>query len=158
MRRITSLAIALTAAVSAFGCGNDRDDREYFQAVLSGAEEVPARATAANGIATFYLEGDAIRYSLTFDDIQNVTAAHIHTAAAGVNGPVRAFLFAAPTGTTVSTGDQRILNQGAIVRDSVTGITWDEFLAALRSGGAYVNVHTTQFPGGEMRGQIRRID
>jgi hypothetical protein len=38
---------------------------------------------------------------------------------------------------------------------AVTGVSYEELLNAMRSGNAYVNVHTTTYPGGEIRGIVR---
>jgi hypothetical protein len=45
--------------------------------------------------------------------------------------------------------------QATVDASLVNGISYDELLNAMRTGNAYVNVHTAQFPSGEMRGQIR---
>jgi hypothetical protein len=56
----------------------------------------------------------------------------------------------------VSTSDKRILAEGTFTAADVSGISYADLLAAIRAGNAYVNVHTTLFPGGEIRGQLAR--
>jgi hypothetical protein len=160
MRRFAWMGVVALAGLASVSCNDALEDKEVFVATLSGAEEVPARSTAANGSAQFIVEGDSITYSLEIDDISSVTAAHIHAApgAPGVNGPVRLFLYPVRQGDPapqVTTGDRMILAQATVPSSNVNGITFQELLEAMRTGNAYVNVHTTTFPGGEMRGTIR---
>ena len=49
------------------------------------------------------------------------------------------------------------LVEGSFTAADVTGISFEELLAEMQAGTAYVNVHTTQFPGGEMRGQTQLV-
>jgi hypothetical protein len=138
---------------------------QNFVAPLSGGEEVPSVDTNARGVATLKLSksGTELGYKLIVANIQNVTQAHIHCGAAGVNGPVIAFLFGFnPAGVTVN-GE---LAEGTITAANVIprpdseacpgGVAnFDELLAKMSSGDAYVNVHTIANPGGEIRGQIK---
>lgn len=137
---------------------------------LSGDNEVPARETEATGVAIFHLskDGQSIEYKLIVDDIQNVVASHIHLEAAGNNGPVVLFLYGpAPAGGGPIEG---VIAEG--VKDAsnligpLAGQPLSALIDAMRSGGAYVNVHTNDgvgsintgpgdFPGGEIRGQVR---
>jgi hypothetical protein len=141
---------------------------QNFGARLSGSEEVPKRATDATGSATFQLndDGTQLAYTVTVANIENVSAAHIHCAPKGVNGPVGVTLFmGAPGGGPVS----GTLAKGTITApDPENGCGWADLaavVAAMSSGNAYVNVHTNDgveptntgpgdFPGGEIRGQI----
>jgi hypothetical protein len=152
MRR-NALTIGLLALALAFpGCDDDDDDTEAFTAGLSGANEVPARTTSASGMATFSFTGETVTYTLEVENIQNVTMAHIHSGAAGVNGPIRVFLFRGATPTSV--GTRATLSSGSFTEADLTGVTFGGLLEEMRAGTAYVNVHTTQFPGGEIRGQV----
>ncbi|HET9232726.1 MAG TPA: CHRD domain-containing protein [Candidatus Eisenbacteria bacterium] len=143
---------------------------DYVAAPLSGGEEVPSNDSKARGNATFDLsdDGTAIEYKLIVANIDNVVASHIHVGPLGVNGPVVAFLFgpAAPGGGA-SNG---VIASGTITAANLvgplTGHPLSDLVAAMQSGGAYVNVHTNDgvaptntgpgdFPGGEIRAQIR---
>jgi len=160
MRRFAWMGLVALAGLGGVACNDSLEGKEVFVANLSGGEEVPARATAANGTAQFVVEGNQITYAIEVDDITAIRAAHIHAApgAPGVNGPVRLTLYPAPPSTSapeVSVSSKTILVQATVDSSSVTGITYAELLSAMRSGNSYVNVHTTQFPGGEIRGTIR---
>lgn len=159
MRRY-AWAIVAAAVLSGVSCNDALEDREVFEAILSGAEEVPPRPTAANGRAQIYVDGDLISYAIEVDDITSITAAHIHSGAPGVNGSIRLFLYPIVQGTTVpqvTTTDKGILVEATVPSSNVSGVTYQELLNQMRNNGAYVNVHSVQFPGGEMRGTIRPL-
>jgi hypothetical protein len=128
---------------------------------LSGDEEVPARDTQAQGQAIFQVnsEGTAISYKLNVANIENVTQAHIHLAPAGTNGGIVAWLYpSAPPSQLIPGRTQGTLGEGEITAASLVGSLagkpLSDLLAAIADGRAYVNVHTLQFPPGEIRGQI----
>lgn len=135
---------------------------EAFSARLSGAEEVPAVDTRARGTAVFVLarDGQSLDYRLNVAGIDDVMMAHIHLAPAGVNGGVVVWLYpSAPPPQLIPGRSSGPLARGTITADdlvgSLAGQSLEALLDALRSGGAYVNVHTSAWPGGEIRGQIR---
>ena len=160
---VVMVALGLLALVPSALAGDN------FVATLSGDQEVPARDTQARGVATFKLrdDGTALAFKLNVANIDNVFAAHIHCGAVGVNGPVGVTLFmGAPAGGAVN----GTLAQGTITAPDVGNLCgWVDLaavLAAMDSGATYVNVHTDDgvappntgpgdFPGGEIRGQIR---
>jgi CHRD domain len=134
----------------------------HFTTKLSGSNEAPPVATAALGIAIFHTlhvgHQQVINYELHLKNIRGVTGAHIHIGNQGENGPVVAGLFnpsmnGAPTGAI-----NGLLSSGTLTSSQLAGPlagkTIDNLLVIIRSGGAYVNVHTTQNQNGEVRGQI----
>ena len=128
---------------------------------LTGKEEVPARDTNAQGQAIFRIneDGSAISYKINVANIENVTQSHIHLAAAGSNGGIVAWLYPpAPPLQLIPGRSQGTLGEGEITAASLVGALaghpLSELITAMQNGGAYVNVHTTQFPPGEIRGQI----
>ena len=166
LRLTLALLIALLAAVGTAAADNNRN----FVAHLSGDEEVPLRDTLARGQAIFQLsdDGNELEYRLIVANIENVVASHIHVGATGVNGPVVAFLFGSvPPGGGRSDG---VIATGTITAANLVGPLAGQplsaLIAAMRAGNTYVNVHTDDgvaptntgpgdFPGGEVRGQIR---
>jgi hypothetical protein len=141
-----------------------------FVAHLSGAEEVPERDCPGQGEAVFQLNADGteLSYRVIASNIDNVVQSHIHLAPAGVNGPIVLFLYGlVPSGGGSQNG---VLNTGTATAADLIGPLTGQPLSALvtnlRTGGAYVNVHTNDgvsptntgcgdFPGGEIRGQIQ---
>ena len=171
MKRIGVVAIWLFTAL-AFGLTVSAQPplAKKFVIHLDGGNEVPERDTSATGQAVFQLNSaeSEISYKLIVANIENVVAAHIHLGIAGVNGPVVVFLAGpfAPGGGRVD----GIIGEGTITAADLTGpLVGQDFavlVTAMRSGGTYVNVHTNDgleptdtgpgdFPGGEVRGQIR---
>ncbi len=133
-----------------------------YRAHLSGDQEVPAVETRAQGQAIFKLspDGTELRFKLIVANIENVTMAHIHLAPAGENGDIVVWLYpAAPPPQLIPGRSQGVLAQGVITTADLVGPLGGQSLSALvdaiEAGDAYVNVHTSQFPGGEVRGQIR---
>jgi hypothetical protein len=133
-----------------------------FVAVLSGAEEVPPVDTRARGQASFQLshDGTELSYRLIVANIENVSMAHIHLAPAGANGPVVAWLYpGGPPPQLIEGRFQGVLAEGTITAGDLVGplagATLADLVDELSAGNAYVNVHTSQFPPGEVRGQIR---
>jgi len=133
-----------------------------FSAHLAGRNEVPAVDTLAQGQAHFKLseDGTALEYKLIAANVENILQSHIHVGAAGTNGPVVVFLYPdAPPAVLIPGRFDGVLAEGVITSADLigplTGMTLDDLLAAIEAGNAYVNLHTSQFPGGEIRGQIR---
>jgi hypothetical protein len=159
MRRIACAALAVALGLTGVGCDDATEGVELFRATLSSANEVPPNPSAATGSAGFQVEGDVVSFSVEAHGISNVTGAHIHSGAAGVNGSIRAFLF--PGGVAFTTTPvpsvNGILMQGSFTSSQVTGITYAQLLSEMRAGTAYVNVHTTARPGGEIRGQVQTV-
>ena len=147
---VAVLAVAL-AGVEA--CENDgpRVELPTFRAELSGANEVPPVDTEASGLATFTVRGTIVDFEITVTNTEDAVAAHIHSGSATVNGPVVVTLFTADPPVTIQGG---VLAEGQFTATDVVGMTLEALLDLLRTGGAYVNVHTTAHPGGEIRGQI----
>jgi hypothetical protein len=128
-----------------------------FTAALSGGNENPAVVTGAVGTGTVSVNmaTQVVTYRI---DVYNMpvgtTASHFHVGAHGVNGPV-------VVNFTVAAG---ISNDFAITGTaSATDLTaraaqginsWQDFLQALMLGNIYMNVHSTNNPGGEIRGQV----
>src|SRR5439155_4603288 len=111
--------VALVCALVGYSRGGYA--QEEFVAHLTGQEEVPARATRGQGQAIFQLsdDGGSLDYKLIAANIENVVMAHIHVAAAGVNGPIVVFLFGpvAPGGGRTD----RVLAEGTITAGDLIG-------------------------------------
>lgn len=142
--------------------GSDRvPAARNFVAPLEGAQEVPPVETRARGMAHFQLsrDGSEISYRLIVANIEDVLMAHIHLAPAGQNGGVVVWLYPdGPPPQLIEGRSDGVLATGTITSSdlvgSLGGETLDALLDEIRNGGAYVNVHTSANPGGEIRGQI----
>lgn len=132
-----------------------------FRAHLSGEQEVPPVDTRATGQAIFKLskDGTVLSYKLIVANIKDVTMAHIHLAPAGENGPVVVWLYPeGPPPQLIEGATNGILAQGVItnvdLQGELEGASLEDLVDIIKSGGAYVNVHTETHGGGEIRGQI----
>ena len=154
MRRSTAvLALFVGVGLAASSCGKGSDGLTIWQADLSPSSEVPARSIPASGTAGFSFDGTTVTYSVELHDIDSVLFGHIHSGAAGVNGPVRVFLYPGPTTGAVN----GVLVQGTFTAADMRGISFEQLISEMRAGNAYVNFHSTQFPGGAVRGQTRLL-
>ncbi len=154
MRKSTAvLALFLGAGLAASSCGKGSDNLTIWQADLLDSNETPPRATGASGTAGITFDGTTVTYTVELHNINNVLFGHIHSGAAGVNGPVRVTLYPGPTVATVN----GILVQSSFTAADVKGVSFDELIQQMKSGTAYVNFHTTRYTGGEVRGQTRLL-
>ena len=149
--------------------GNGSLMKRTFTAHLNSGNEVPPAGTTVEsngqGQVIFKLskDGTTLDYKLIVANIENITQAHIHCGAAGVNGAVVVFLYGFnATGITTN----GILAEGSITSANVIPradgancvgglMTFEDLIGRLQNGTAYVNVHTLKYPGGEIRGQIQ---
>lgn len=128
---------------------------------LNGRQEVPPAATRAQGQVILQLDADTtvLHYKLIVANISNITQAHIHMAPAGTNGSVVAWLYpSGPPPQPIPGRFNGVLARGTITAANLVGPLLGQPLSALvnamAAGNTYANVHTSQFPGGEIRGQI----
>lgn len=117
---------------------------QSFVATLSGANEVPPADPDGTGTASITFVGTTVNYTIIVNNITPPIMQHIHVGAAGVNGPIVINLPGTWVGNTLvgsTTSDLATIN--AIIANPA---------------GYYVNVHTNDFPGGAVRGQLAAVD
>jgi hypothetical protein len=155
---IAALAVSLLAAPAAYS------QTEPFSASLSGAEEVPPINTAGTGDFAMTIQPGTITFSLTFSGLSsNLAVAHLHFAPSKVAGGVMIFLCGGGNQPACPSATSGTIT-GTITAANVTGPTTQGIaagdlgsaLAAVRAGLSYANMHTANFGGGEIRGQVRR--
>jgi hypothetical protein len=127
-----------------------------YRATLNGASEVPPTTSTATGTFTASLDEAAgtITWTLSVPSITNAIAAHLHQAAPTAAGPIVLNLYVPPSGTA-PVGSLNV--SGTSRQTDVIGPlagNFAGFVAALKAGNIYVNVHTTQNPPGEIRGTV----
>jgi len=123
----------------------------FLTAELTGAQEVPVPGGPAVGApkgkasALVVVKGDRVTFGLTWQGISAPTLGHIHQGAAGANGPVKVGLFGTAMPATVSAAAGQVT------------VTDPALAQSLRTNpaGFYVNLHTAEFPGGAVRGQLK---
>ena len=144
-----------------------------FVTHMHGEHERPTAHPDSNATGQLTLklsqDGQSIEYKLIASNIYNVVASHIHQGAADVAGPAVVFLYGnAPAGAGRHDG---VLATGTITSanliNTLAGQPLSALIALIESGNAYANVHTNDgvgatntgpgdYPGGEIRGQIRK--
>jgi len=120
---------------------------ENYSGVINGTQETPPNTSPATGSYCVKLgAGNQMQWVINFQNLTaGVNAAHFHQGPPGVPGGivVNIPLVPSPAGSTSGqfTGAQVI--PAALVNE-------------LRAGNLYINIHTSTFPGGEIRGQVHR--
>lgn len=161
-----AIAVGLAAVAVAQEGGSIRER-------LTGYEEVGAVSTAGTGQfrASIDVSDSEIRYRLSYQDTEStVTQAHIHFENATNNGPIVVFLCTnlgnghagtqpcppsgTITGTIVPAHVSATLASAAAVTQGIAAGEFAEFVRAIRAGATYVNVHTVNRGGGEIRAQL----
>jgi hypothetical protein len=146
-------ALSAAAVLGLAGCGSMQGEGGssgggYGQAhgmqgehvTLSGKSEVPPNDSAASGMGMVSVAADgAVKVQIKVTGME-ATAAHIHMAAAGANGPVIVPLEKQGSDTFVSKADAKMT---------------PEQVAAYKAGKTYLNVHSAKAPGGEIRSQLK---
>lgn len=174
MRRL-GVSIAVIALVSATSVVLAQGGFKKISEFLTGYEEVPSVSTTGNGEfnARISNDGSRIDWELSYSDLEGaIQQAHIHFGQKGVNGGITVFLCTnlgnGPAGTQPCPAPPATIS-GTILAADVSpnipataaarnqGINTGEIgelVRAMRAGSTYVNVHSTLWPGGEIRSQI----
>lgn len=152
-----SLAVLLSASLTYSAFNSAYAVKRIYDAPLSGENEAPPVQSSATGLAEFTPPvNETIKYRINITGISGATGAHIYSGQAGENGQVIADLM-------TETTKNRDTSYGMTIRGNLSdsslkgpmqGKTLADLVAAMDSGETYVNIHTTQHPGGEIRGQI----
>jgi hypothetical protein len=174
---VSLLAVAFLLNVPSGNSQNASDRPSHFDAELNSFKTSPSLFTSGKGTTRVQIDfaANSLSYELSYSGLSSaVTQAHIHFAQKGVNGGIIVYLCdntgLAPSGTpacpdsgtvtgTVTAADVNPPNNPLPVTDQ--GISPGDFaalIAAIEHTTGYVNVHTTTYPAGEIRGQLRRPD
>ncbi|GAB4185931.1 MAG: hypothetical protein Tsb002_10000 [Wenzhouxiangellaceae bacterium] len=132
-----------------------------FTTTATGAQEVPANNSRARAIANLALSDDGSRLLVDVDlrrGPRELQMAHLHLGAAGTNGPVVVDLLSK---ATLDTRGNRLFGFSIeLDADDLTGPLQgqplDRLSQAIIDGDVYLNLHTTDFPAGEVRGQLEQ--
>lgn len=137
-----------------------------FSTTLSGANETPPNASTGTGSMLVTLLADTLTVDVTFSGLSTpAAAAHIHCCGpVGVAEPIAVPFNSFPTGTSGSfTGSFDLTSASSyssafLTANGGTAASAEAvFIASLNAGQTYGNIHTSNFPGGEIRGQLAMI-
>jgi hypothetical protein len=163
--RIFTFVVFAVAALILAGLAIADSGTRNFRASLDGYHETPL-SISTNGTGSFRAmlnpTTNELTYELEYSGLEggNTLFAHVHIGQIGTTGGVMFFLCggggkpACPNSPATVTGT---VNASNIIGPAGQGIGAGEFeeaIAAMRTGAAYANVHTTVYPSGEIRGQI----
>lgn len=166
-----TVAAALLGASSLMAHDDDRDRDGVFKvtARLEGFQEVPAVSSTGHAFfsAVVDTKANTITWHLKYEGIEggDTLQSHVHFGQLSVNGGVSFFLCSnlgnGPAGTQACTNGSGDLS-GVITPDLIVGpagqgieaASFAEIAAAMKDGTAYANIHSTRWPGGEIRGQL----
>jgi len=169
----TFARLAAVAGISLLGAAGAAWAHDDLNVRLRGYEEVPAVSSAASGRfkASIDKASDTLRYEVSYSGLEgDVRQSHIHFGQRGVNGGITIWLCqtavnVSPVASTPQCPQSGtvtgVVSAADVVGPAGQGVSAGEFaevLAAIRAGVAYVNVHSSKFPGGEIRGQLRADD
>lgn len=152
------------------GSGSGDDGAGRLRARLTGFQEVPAVSTTGRGAFRAFAseDGTTFTWELTYEELEGhlveggaVTGAHIHLGQRNVAGGISVHLCgtggreACPPPPATVTGTFTAADVVGPAAQGIDAGELDELVRAARAGVTYVNVHTTRFPAGEIRGQIK---
>jgi len=166
---VSATVAAISAGASALASSGSRNEGNTIHEDLSGYAETPL-ALSTMGEGQFQVQIDEgsqeITYELSYAGLEgNVTQAHIHFGSPAQTGGISLFLCtnlgngpagtqACPAAPATVTGTLRPGDVIGPVGQGITAGQFDEVVAAIRGGSTYVNVHSTLYPGGEIRAQL----
>ena len=174
---LAAIAVLLIGNLSTQANNNNDGNALRFSTRLSTFNEVPPKANGASGTfrARLSEDGTTLSWTFTWSGLSGPPLfAHIHFGLKGANYPVMTFFCGGPkgnpdilqkpdcpqttsgsiTGTTTAADIIALNTAGATTDQALDQHDFAGFLRALGAGSAYANMHTTRFPGGEIRGQI----
>ena len=173
------LAGAAALAVAAYAlAGGPGPGFNHLTATMSGYQEVPSVSSGASATFTGDIakDGQSIQWELSYGGLEGaVQQSHIHFGQRSVTGGISVFLCTnlgnGPAGTqacpqsgtisgTITAADVSppvAATAGARTQGIDTG-EWDELIRAIDAGKAYANLHSTKWPGGEIRAQLNEAD
>lgn len=162
MKRFTLVTLlVILALLVTIGTALASESRTVFRTGLGGEAAESGSDAHGNAVFMFKDDGSTMKYKLVVNGLDNVTMAHIHVAAvAGGDGPPVLWLYPDASPPSLIEGTfNGLLGSRTVMSGDLTGAagvtSLAELMAAIEQGRAYVNVHTSAFPGGEIRGTIR---
>lgn len=146
MRVVSALAAGVVA--SAMVAGTASADGGAIP--MNAEQEAPGAVSDGSGFFSYTVSGSTLCYTLKVRELTAApVAAHIHIAPRHVAGPVVVPLATPPAATSTVSACITAADGGALTPAELAAIT-------ANPRAYYVNVHTPQWPAGEVRGQLKK--
>jgi hypothetical protein len=167
MKKLWLVVLALFCVYALTATAAEKE-KNHLRARLTGIEETNPSTIITNGTGTLTAtlnDDSTITFTLSWKNMSTpVTQAHIHIGATKITGGVAIFFCgpghqACPDDATHSGTVTGTVAAADVVGPTGQGVAAGDFTSVVRaiaSGVAYANVHTTNHPAGEIRGQIRQ--
>jgi len=154
-KRVLVLTLAM-GLLAGGGVVSASDGSVYLTARLTGAQEVPAADPDGSGKAKVWIDVDAgeVCFDVKIDDTGTPNRGHIHSGAAGVNGPIVVPFFELRTVDTPASDPRNDEIEQGRIQDCVPGDPTILADIVAHPDLYYVNVHNARFPGGAIRCQL----
>ena len=176
MSRLARRVIAVTGVIALLGLGSyaiaGGGSKNFKDVRLTGYEENPDVSTVATGSfeARVSDNGTSLHYKLSYSGLEGtVTQSHVHFGKRAINGGISFWLCETATNQSPSASTPACPAPGGTVEGDITAaevlgpvaqgiepLNFAEIVAAMRAGHVYANVHSTKWPGGEIRAQLKR--
>ena len=168
LRFATVLAVLALTVVAT----NADEGTLSLRAKLTGFQESPPKLSPSTGTFEATVIGSTLSYKLTYTKLSSPAfMSHIHFAQPAVNGGIFLWLCGSatapgPAGTPTCPPDGGTVSRSGVTAADIQAVSAQNLsagdfagaLSIIRNGTAYVNVHTTLFPGGEIRGFVKSGD
>jgi hypothetical protein len=169
---LVAVILGLAAASYVVAFQDSRSGPNHVKGNMDGYQENPSISTTGQGTVDLRIDedGQTIEFEVNYSGLEGTAlVSHIHFSRERVNGPVVVFfcggggkgpcpLEGTVTGT-ITASDIPNPATPAPGSAAANGLnTFEELVRAIRAGATYANVHSTKWPGGEIRGQIRVAD
>lgn len=162
---LSVLVLSLVATSIAVAAGRDhgKNGKGQFVAHLIGYNEVPSLNSPAHADLNLAVGDNQLTWKLTYAGFVNQPlVAHVHVGQPGVSGGVSFFFCGGAKPACPSSASGPVTLTGTVVPADILGPTAQGFavgdlnsiVKAIQAGFTYANMHTSVFPGGEIRGQL----
>jgi hypothetical protein len=157
-----SITLLVALATLSLLCSRGDAKSTYFTATCKGANVIPPTKSTATAMFGIMVNGTTASWTLKVMGISNLTMAHIHAGNSTSNGPILVKLLPNDGSNTINAfappknGNLNFAGTvtAANLLGSLKGMTVADFVNFVENSGAYVNIHTSQNPAGEIRGQL----
>jgi hypothetical protein len=176
MGKLARRGLMLAVVIGVLGVGSyaiaGGGSKTFKGSPLNGYEENPDISTVGTGSFEARLsdDGTSLHYKLSYSGLEgNVLQSHVHFGKRAVNGGISVFLCSNLTGDSAPPpGTAACPQSGTVsgvlepadiigpVPQGIEAMAFEELVKALKGGHTYANVHSSKWPGGEIRAQIKK--